>query len=86
MMKYEIYISSFTLILQSLMTNTLVFNFVDLFDSLTRSVQDLTLCAAVRLRAEICGQCARALVRQLAEQHWKDAICKLGGCIMTVKE
>ena len=37
------YVSSFTLNLQSLMTNKLVFHFIDLFDSLIRSVQDPTL-------------------------------------------
>ena len=42
-MKYGIYVSSFTLNLQSLMTNKLVFHFIDLFDSLIRSVQDPTL-------------------------------------------
>ena len=41
-MKYGIYVSSFTLNLQSLMTNKLVFHFIDLFDSLIRSVQDPT--------------------------------------------
>ena len=41
-MKYGTYVSSFTLNLQSLMTNKLVFHFIDLFDSLIRSVQDPT--------------------------------------------
>ena len=41
-MKYNI-ISSFALNLQSLMTNKLVFHFIDVLDPLIRSVQDPTL-------------------------------------------